>query len=385
MSVDPRGTPDDMAAPASVALYVPALERGGAEAVMLRLATGFARRGIRTWLVVHDKAGTLLPDVPGDLQVVDLHVPAGRALLSANTGAIRPLAAFLREHRPDVLMTPFPHANLVALAARRLADAPTRVVVSEHAPLDRALAGHRRWRRMALQALIGRSYPRASAIVAVSEGVKRSLVALGVPGERIAILPNPVLPEEFWRVAAEPVDHPWFQDRSRPVVIGVGRLEPVKDFATLLRAFARVRDATRARLVVAGDGRERGALEALAAELGIADDVWLAGYQAKPAALVAKSRVLVSSSRFEGAPLVVIEALACGCPVVATMNPGAIEMLEDGRYGRLVPIGDPAAMADAIVEVLRQAPDATAGQQHASAFTVQHSVDRYLALFAGLR
>ena len=384
MSLEQRAALADLPPTRAVALYVPVLDRGGAEAVMLRLATGFARRGIHTWLVVHDRAGALLPDVPAGVQVVDLRVPARRALLSANLGAIRPLGDFLRQHQPDVLITPFPHANLVALAARRLAGARTRVVVSEHSPLDRALGNHRRWRRVVLQALIGRYYPRAAAVVAVSEGVKRSLVDLGVPGERIHVLPNPVLPDDFWHVAAEPVEHPWFGDRSRPVVIGVGRLDPVKDFATLVRAFARIRQETGSRLVLVGEGQERPALEGLVAELALADDVWLAGFQAKPAALLAKSQVLVSSSRFEGAPLVVVEALACGCPVVATNNPGSSEMLEDGRYARMVPVGDPEAMAHAIRDVLRSPPATGPGVQHAAQFTVHHSVDRYLALFAGL-
>jgi glycosyltransferase involved in cell wall biosynthesis len=367
-----------------VALYVPVMNRGGAETVMLRLATGFARRGLKTWLVVHDRNGTLMPDVPPEVQVVDLRVPTGRALLSANIGAILSLSRFLRDHRPDVLMTPFPHANLVAVMARRLVDAPTLVVVSEHAPLDSALANHRAWRRLALEKLIGRLYPWAAAVVSVSQGVKRSLVALGMPGDRIHVLPNPVLAEEFQHLAKQPVDHPWFSDASRPVVIGVGRLGPEKDFATLVRAFARIRHATRARLVLVGEGVERPAIEALVAELGLADDVLLAGYQTNPCAMIAKSRVLVSSSRFEGAPLVVVEALACGCPVVATNTVGASETLENGRYGRIVPIGDPGAMAQGIADTLGEPLDSELGRRHAATFTVERSVAAYLSLFGDL-
>lgn len=368
----------------SVALYLPVMNRGGAETVMLRLATALARRGLKTWLVVHDRHGTLLPEVPSEIQVVDLRVPTGRAMVSANLGAIRPLSRFLRDHHPDVLLTPFPHANLVAVVARRLVDAPTRVVVSEHAPLDSALANHRPWRRAVLQKLIGRLYPLASAVVAVSQGVKRTLTVLGVPGDRIHVLPNPVLADDFQRVAQQPVDHPWFSDPSRPVVIGVGRLGPEKDFATLVRAFARIRHEARARLVLVGEGAERRALEALVTELGLADDVWLAGHQANPCAMIARSRVLVSSSRFEGAPLVVVEAMACGCPIVATSTVGASEMLEDGRYGRIVPIGDPGAMAQAIEDTLRQPIDVEPGRRRAAAFTVENSVAAYLSMFAGL-
>lgn len=384
MTVEQREALVDPAFRGSVALYLPVADRGGAEIVMLRLAAALARRGLQTWLVVHDLRGTLIPQVPPEVQVVDLGVSRRRAVVSANIGAIRPLARFLRDHRPDVLMTPFPHANLVAVLARRLVDAPTRVVVSEHAPLDHALANHRPWRRVVLEKLIGRLYPLAAAVVSVSHGVKRTLVALGVPGERIHVLPNPVLAGDFQRVAEQPVDHPWFNDLARPVVIGVGRLSPEKDFATLVRAFARVRNATGARLVLVGEGGERPAIEALVAELGLADDVWLAGYQANPCAMIARSRVLVSSSRFEGAPLVVVEAMACGCPIIATNTPGASETLEDGRYGRIVPAGDDGAMAQAIEDTLRQPLDAGPGRQRAAVFTVDNSVAAYLSLFAAL-
>ena len=384
MTVEQREALVDPAFRGSVALYLPVMDRGGAETVMLRLATALARRGLKTWLVVHDRHGTLIPEVPPEVQVVDLRVSTRRAMVSANIGAIRPLARFLRDHRPDVLMTPFPHANLVAVLARRLADAPTRVVVSEHAPLDNALASHRLWRRVVLEKLIGRLYPCAAAVVAVSQGVKHTLMVLGVPADRIHVLPNPVLAEDFQRAVEQPVDHPWFSDPSRPVVIGVGRLSPEKDFATLVRAFARIRHATRSRLVLVGEGGERPAIEALVTELGLADDVWLAGHQASPCAMIARSRVLVSSSRFEGAPLVVVEALACGCPVVATRTLGASETLEDGRYGRIVPIGDPGAMAQAIEDTLHQPIDSGPGRQRAAVFTVDNSVAAYLSLFAAL-
>ncbi|MCC2676751.1 MAG: glycosyl transferase group 1, partial [Ramlibacter sp.] len=297
---------------------------------------------------------------------------------------IWPLSRFLRDHRPDALMTPFPHTNLLAVVARRLVGAPTRIVLSEHVPLDGALASHPAWRRKVKQKLIGWLYPRAAAVVSVSQGVKRTLVELGVPEERIHVLANPVLGEDFQRLAQQPVDHPWFSDPSRPLVIGVGRLVPEKDFATLLRAFARIRDATGARLVLVGEGPQRPPLEALVAELGLADDVWLAGYQANPCAMIAKSRVLVSSSRFEGFSLVVVEALASGCPVVATATMGASELLEDGRYGRIVPIGDPEAMAQAIAQTLGQPRACEPGQRRAAVFTVENSAAAYLSLFGGL-
>jgi glycosyltransferase involved in cell wall biosynthesis len=381
MTVEPREPLLNPTFRGSVALYVPVMNPGGVESVMLRLVGAFARRGLKTWLVVHDRAGTLMAQVPAGVEVVDLGVSGGRAKVFASSGAIRPLGRFLRDNRPDALMTPFPHTNLIAVIARRLVDAPTRIVLSEHVPLDGALANHSPWRRKVKKTLIGWLYPRAAAVVSVSHGIKRTLVAVGVPEDRIHVLPNPVLEEDFQHRTQLPVDHPWFGDPSRPLVIGVGRLVPEKDFSTLVRAFARVRVATGARLVLVGEGAERAALERLIVELGLAEDVWLAGHQANPCAMIAKSRVLVSSSRFEGAPLVLVEALACGCPVVATSTVGGSETLENGRYGRIVPIGDPEAMAQAIVDTLREPLDPEPGRLSAAKFTVERSVASYLTLF----
>jgi glycosyltransferase involved in cell wall biosynthesis len=183
---------------------------------------------------------------------------------------------------------------------------------------------------------------------------------------------------------AEPLDHPWAALGAPPLVLAVGRLAEVKDFPTLLRAFACVRAVRPARLVILGEGREREALEALAAGLGLGPDVLLMpGYDPNPLRWMARAAVLVSSSRWEGMPGVLIEAMAAGCPVVATDCPGgSAEILEHGRLGRLVPVGDDAAMAAAILATLAAAPDREALRARAGIFGAERAVEGYLACLA---
>jgi glycosyltransferase involved in cell wall biosynthesis len=186
--------------------------------------------------------------------------------------------------------------------------------------------------------------------------------------------------------AAEPAPHPWLEPGQPPVVMGLGRLVPQKDFPTLIRAFARVRAERPARLLIVGPGSAaaQAELRALAAALGCAEDTALPGPTLNPFAYLARAGVFVLSSLHEGLPGVVIQALACGAPVVATDCPsGPREILKGGRFGRLVPMGDAAAIAEAITATLDAPGDRAPRVARAMEFSVDRSVDRYLALLAG--
>ena len=171
------------------------------------------------------------------------------------------------------------------------------------------------------------------------------------------MLNNPVVTPDLLEQAAAPLDHPWFGPDQPPVILGVGRLHPQKDYPTLLRAFAKLRAQRQARLVIIGEGGERPALESLAAELGVDGDVDLPGFTRNPYRFMGRAAIVALSSRWEGSPNILVEAMACGTPVVATDCPsGPAETLENGRYGRLVPMGDPAALADALGRTLDAPP-----------------------------
>ena len=343
-------TAPDESAP-RIAVFMHDLRAGGAERMMLNLTRGLVAVGARPYLVLVQATGDLMPLVPDAVPVVDLK--RHRTLQ-----AIRALAGHLRTERPTALLASQVHINVAAVVAGLLARSGTRIVVSERAQTS----AHRDSYRGGLIGLAHRAIPwayrRADGIIAVSNGVADDLAAFArLPRNRIDVLNNPVVTPDLLEQAAAPVDHPWFGPDQPPVILGVGRLHPQKDFPTLLRAFARLRQGRDARLVIIGEGGERPALEALAAELGVSADVDLPGFTRNPYRFMARAAIVALSSRWEGSPNVLVEAMACGTPVVATDCPsGPSETLENGRYGRLVPMGDAEALADALGRTLDAPP-----------------------------
>jgi glycosyltransferase involved in cell wall biosynthesis len=197
-------------------------------------------------------------------------------------------------------------------------------------------------------------YPWADGIIAVSQGVADDLGQITrLSSDRIQVIYNPIVLPELFTLAQEPVEHPWFKPGEPPVILGVGRLHPQKDFPTLIRAFAEVRKVQQARLMILGDGPERQALTTLVSELGLIEDVAFPGFVQNPYAYMSKAAVFVLSSAWEGLGNVLVEAMAIGTPVVSTnCESGPGEILDGGKYGRLVPVGDSRAIAQAITSVL---------------------------------
>jgi glycosyltransferase involved in cell wall biosynthesis len=299
------------------------------------------------------------------------------------------LLRYLRRERPSVLLSAMTKPNCMAVWARHLLGVPTRVVISEHNTfsLAQSFPAKKKWERRQrhLPTMVERVYSGADAIIAVSNGVADDLAqCTGIPRERITTIYNPIVTPELVRQATAPLDHPWLQSGAPPVVLGVGRFHVQKDFPTLLRAFARVRAKHAARLMILGEANAkhmtfRAELMALATQLGIADEVALPGFVANPFAYLARAAVFVLSSAWEGLPSVLIEALACGCPVVSTDCPsGPAEILENGKYGPLVPVGDEVRLAEAILSVLNTPPNRDWLRARGALFAVDHVADRYL-------
>ena len=202
--------------------------------------------------------------------------------------------------------------------------------------------------------------------------------------DRIHTIYNPVVSTGLARKALESAGHLWLDEPECPVVLAIGRLKKVKGFATLLRAFARLLAVRPSRLIVLGEGRLRPSLVSLAKELRIAEHVDFPGFVANPYAFLAKADLFVLSSRHEALPTVLIEAMACGCPVVSTDCPfGPREILEGGRLGPLVPVGDPKPLADAMARTLGDPPEPDALRARASFFSVERAVDQYEELLLG--
>lgn len=359
-----------------IALFLPSLSGGGAERVMVTLANGLAHRDYNVDLVLASAQGPYLTDVVPSVRIVDLR--AGRVIK-----ALWPLARYLRRERPVAMLSALNHANVVAVLAKALAGLDTRLVISEHITISVSIRQARGWSARCVSALVPRIYRMANAIVAVSHDAARDLERFaGLPTGLVQTIYNPFDLERIQRLAVEAVLPPWLQPgQTRPVLVAVGRLTEQKDFPTLLRAFALVRQQSDARLMILGEGEQRGALEWLVAELGLEECVAMPGFVENPYAYMRRASLLVLSSQCEGLPTVLIEAMACGTPVVATDCPsGPREILEDGRWGRLVPVGDVDALAQAILAVLQtprgHLPDV---RERARDFAQERAIDAYLA------
>ena len=390
-----------------LALLIHTLAGGGLERVMTNLASEFCARGLQVDLLVGRAQGQMNHLAPATVRVVTLaaspRLCAHARIVAADPGGfgqivpilldpkahwiwkcIPALVRYLRTARPDALLSGYTPVNLAVLWARRLSGIPTRLLVSEHTTLSEQLKRTRAWYKHAYPGQIRRTYPWADGIVAVSDGVAEDLsTQTGLARERIVTIHNPLDPAVATGAQA-PTSHPWLTPGSAPVVMSAGRLVDQKDFPTLLRAFARVREVRTVRLLILGEGKQRAALQALAARLGISADMELPGWRTNPHAYLARAAVFVLSSTWEGFGSILLEAMACGCPVVSTDCPhGPAEILERGRYGPLVPVGDDAALAHAILASLDAPPDAGRLRARAAEFSIGQVADRYLALLLG--
>lgn len=351
-----------------IALFMPTLGGGGAERVMLTLARGFRAHGHAVDLVVACARGELRAAVPAGVHLVDLQ-------LDWHVSNFQPLADWLRRHRPVALVSALTEANCLALQARDAAAVATRVAVTEHSTLSRIA----RDQAPHLPALVAAHYPRADAVVAVSAGVADDLAATsGLARSRVDVIYNPVQADRIAALSAAAPAHPWLAPGQPPVVLAVGRLTAAKDYPTLLHAFARLRRRRAVRLLILGEGPQRAQLLGLADSLGLSADVALPGFVANPYPCMRRAAVLALASRWEGLPTVLIEALACGATIVATDCPsGPAEILEQGQWGRLVPVGDVPALAAAL-ECAIQAPGPLRhGLTRARFFSLQRAVSAY--------
>lgn len=363
----------------SLAIYLPNLAAGGAERLHLNLSPMFLEYGLNVTFLLQRAEGPLMPMVPHGVRVVAL----GR---DRTLSCFLPLVRFLRKERPDILVSNLGHNNILALWAAALARVPTRIVASHHASLAAAYPTNRDWRFRVLPPLYRLFLRRAHGNVAVSQGLADEIAAAArLTRDRITVIHNPAIPSDFGQRVMEPTDHPWLADGGPPIILGVGRLAPQKDFKTLMAAFSIVSKTRDVRLLVLGEGPQRAELESLAASLGIADRVSMPGFRPNAFPFMRKAAALVMSSQYEGFGNVLAEALACGTPVISTNCPhGPAEILEGGRYGRLTPVGDKEIMASSIMLTLDNPPAAAMLQAHGRRFTAERAAGRYARLFADL-
>jgi glycosyltransferase involved in cell wall biosynthesis len=358
-----------------VALFLSSFFGRGVARVRLNLAAGLVAQGLPVDLVVANSRGELAGEVPPGVRVIDLKAP--RMLR-----ALPRLIGYLKREQPHAMISAQDHANIVALWARRCTGCPTRLTVSCHIlhsmSASKPLLSKAHWMRYFVRAF----YPLADAALAVSAGMADDMArTTGFPRERITVLHNAVVTPKMLEDAQAPVPHAWLEPGEPAIILGVGRLTRLKKFDILIRAFAKVRAQRPARLMILGSGPEEERLRLLAQELKVKDDVLFTGFVVNPFAYMSRASLFVLASEWEGLPGVLIQAMACGCPVVSTDCPtGPDEILEDGRYGALVPVDDVEAMANAMVATLAAPPETALLQARANDFHVDRIVAQYCDL-----
>lgn len=361
-----------------IALFTRDLAGGGVGRVIVNLSKGFLGRGHDVDVVLARARGPYLEQLEPQVRVIDFAV-------SRTLRCIPGLTRYLRHERPKTLIACTDGANVVALWAKRLARVPTPVLVSVHTNVSHHARRATKARGRLIPHFIRPFYPWADGVIAVSQGVADDLAATArLDRRRIRVIYNPVDIAGIVAQADRPPDHPWFGPGEPPVILSAGRLTAQKDYPTLLRAFASVRRRRPARLVILGEGTERAALETLAAELGCAADVALPGFVANPYPFMRAARMFVLSSAWEGFGNVLIEAMALGTPVIATDCPsGPAEILGGGRFGRLVPVGDAAALGEAIERELDETRTADLLRERAADFATDRIAAAYLDAVPG--
>jgi glycosyltransferase involved in cell wall biosynthesis len=358
-----------------IAIFFPTLAAGGVQKVMLTLANELADRGDRVDLVLLNAAGPFRSQVGENVRIVQL---GGNRVAWSLVRLVR----YLRSERPVAFVSSQTHANVVSIVAKHISGVSTRLVVCAHNTVSQRRLQNLRGRAMPF--LMRLTYPSASRVVAVSQGVADDLVeTLKLDKQLVTVIYNPVVTPAIQELARAPLEHPWLSSGCPPVVVGIGRLTEIKDFQLLIQAFAELRKRRDARLVILGEGEQREELEQLVEQKGLSADVELPGYVPNPYAWLGRAAVFVLSSRSEGLPTVLIEAMACGTRVVSTdCRSGPREILEDGKWGKLVPVGDVGALCNAIDATLSdsQSPDVSL---RAKNFDVNYSIDRYRPIIFG--
>ena len=358
--------------PGKVAIFVPDLDGGGAQRANVNLANEFARQELTVDLVVYNADGPFRQFVAENVRLVVL---GSRRF---DTGVLR-FCRYLARERPSVVLASMQHAGVIALLARRLVGGQSCLIVQCHTTISKEYQIYGPVARLWLR-LFGALLPSANAVVVVSYGAAEDLSGMfPKTSHNVTTIYNPVIDSSIVELADKPLAHPWFNDSGVPVILSAGRLIPLKNYETLLTAFAQVMRSRPARLVIIGEGPDRAPLLARAKELDVVQFVDFPGFQPNPYPFMKNADVFVLSSTFEGLATVLIEALACGTPVVSTDCPnGPREVLEDGKWGRLVPVEDPQAMAQAILKSLDEPVDSSALVGSVNRFSSRSIAEEYM-------
>lgn len=355
-----------------IAFFLQNLDGGGAERAIVALTGEIARQGYAVDLVLGDADSDYHSEISSAVHVHDF---ATRSQLLVFVRLI----AYLRHRKPMVVMSALDLPNIMSVVAARIAGYKGRTIISQRAVVAASQTELAPPRRILTAFLQRVCFPRADALICNSHAAANEVrKLLGVPADRIVTIHNAVDADRINRLASEEIVGGFLSKNRAPMIVSVGTLTRRKDMETLIKAFQIVKAQRRVSLAIIGKGPEQHRIESLISDLGLDEDVHLAGFDANPYKWVAAAAVFVSSSTGEGFPNVIAEALALGRSIVATDCPGdTAELLGHGRWGRLVPVGDPGHMADAILAALDD-PIPPDGRIRAAEFSPSKTASAYL-------
>ncbi len=369
-----------------ISFFLPPLIGAGGERVVLNLAKIFVDWDIQVDLIVPETGGrhqSFMKTVPDKVRVINLNTPMGRTVYLRK---LYKLKSYLEQEKPKIMLANVDYVG-IANAAKSLSRCSAKIIQVVHSNLSNEFGKISGPGKHIKPIFVRQFYPGSDGIIAVSKGVAEDVAAMTkVSPKHVKVIYNPVVTDDLAVKAQEPVDHPWFQSPEIPVILGAGRLMYQKDFPTLIRAFSKVNQQRPCRLlIIGGEDYDRPDLENLIQELKLEKDVSLPGFAENPYAYMAKAKVFVLSSRYEGFGNVLVEAMATGTPVVSTDCPdGPAEILENGRYGQLVPVADPDALAKAIINTLDNPVDCKTLQARAQEFSAKKIASEYLDFIESL-
>ncbi len=318
----------------------------GIQRIMVNIANGLTNLGYRVDLIMPEIKGQYLIDLSPDVKLFDLNTRNPINVLNN-------LRKYLKTTKPNLLLCADQHINIAAAIARPLSGVKFSLIITQHNPLG-ILKHDFRWFVRILPLFARIFFPLADQIVVISQGLVREIATvIQQPPERLRVIYNPVITSHVFQRAAESPPHPWLNNKNKPVILGAGRLTQQKDFFTLIKAFRLLKSNLDARLLIIGEGEDRPQLENLIRQLNLQEDVCLANHQENPYTYMKNSDIFVLCSIWEGFGNVLVEAMAVGTPVISTdCESGPAEILEQGKYGQLVPIQNPLALSEAILTTL---------------------------------
>ena len=363
-----------------VALYLDSLQGYGADRILLKIANGLVKHGLSIDLVLSKASNIGAHSIDPSIRIVDLkgsrYTPIRNIVL---------LTSYLRKRKPDILFSSIHFNNIIATLALTLSGIKCKLILRQANMLEEQLQDYSSLVSSLLHPLTCWAYKRSDVIVSQCNSMVTDLTEfMDVDESKIKVIYNPTVTADILEKSKASVQHRWLSSENKyyPVILSVGRLKPQKDFRTLLKAFQKLKRhySSNAKLIIIGDGPLRERLEMLAEDLGIKDDVDLIGFHINPYAFMAATDVYVSSSRYEGLPNTLIEALSLGKRVLATAcKGGTAEILKFGEYGRLVPVKSPDVMAKSIADILRSPNPARPGAT--KDFEHEAQVSKYLDMF----